>query len=226
LRDEGLVRQLLAQLTTDLSAARLQAGVVKSARTLGVVVGAHYDTGAAVADGSWPPATASPVTDYQPCARPGHHAPHVWLDASHTASTLDLFTGGLVLLTSAPAAWQAAVTAATRSGALARLKDLHAPGWTDAYGIDTTALSWSGPMVTSPGAGQACHRPHTLSSRTPRATILRPHGPTPQSEPAAPKPGTLLRKRTVDLLLTMKHSSNAVTRQDAARRADLGAYRA
>ena len=54
--------------------ARLQAGAVKSARTLGVVLGAHYDTGAFVADGSTPPATANPVTDYQRHATPSSAA--------------------------------------------------------------------------------------------------------------------------------------------------------
>ena len=127
-------RRPLAQLTTELSVARLQGGVAKSARTLGVVLGARYDTGAVVADGS-PPPVADPVTDYQPCARPGHRAPHIWLDTSRTTSMLDLFTSGFVLLTSAPTAWQAAVTAAARSGVPVRLEDPRVQGWTDAYGV-------------------------------------------------------------------------------------------
>lgn len=129
-------RRPLAQLTTELSVARLQAGVAKSARTLGVVLGAYYETGAFVPDGTMPPPTADPIVDYQPCARPGHRAPHVWLDASRTVSTLDLFTGDFVLLTSAPLAWQAAVSAATDSGVTVRLNEVSAPGWSESYGVE------------------------------------------------------------------------------------------
>ena len=165
-------RRPLAQLTTELSVARLQGGVAKSARTLGAVLGARYDTGAFVADGSPPPPVADPVTDYQPCARPGHRAPHVWLDASHTTSMLDLFTGGFVLLTSAPATWQAAVTAAARSGVPIRLEAPPVPGWIDAYGVGS-----DGAVLVRPDGYVAARWP--VPSRQPAlahalSVILRP----------------------------------------------------
>ena len=130
-------RRPLAQLTTKLSAERLQAGVARSARILGVVLGAEYQAGAFVPDGSPPPATTDPVTDYRPCARPGHRAPHLWLDPGRTISTLDLFnTGELTLLTAEPGAWQAAATAAVDNGIPLHVQELRAPAWPGSYEVE------------------------------------------------------------------------------------------
>ncbi len=81
----------------------------------GLVLGYHYVSGAVAGDGTEPP-DADPVADYVPTARPGHRAPHVWLDDS--VSTLDLVDEGLVLLTGTPGAgWAAeAVSALRRDG--------------------------------------------------------------------------------------------------------------
>ena len=87
-------------------------------------------------DGSPPPSAADPVTDYQPCARPGHRAPHLWLDSSRTVSTLDLFTGKFILLTSARGNWHPAVTAASDSGIPVQLTELRPPAWAESYGVE------------------------------------------------------------------------------------------
>ena len=67
----------------------------------GIVLGYPYESPVIVADGSTPPVVTDPVNDYVPTGRPGHRAPHLWLDASESTSTLDLFGSAFVLLTSA-----------------------------------------------------------------------------------------------------------------------------
>ncbi|MBV9195735.1 MAG: FAD-dependent monooxygenase [Solirubrobacterales bacterium] len=105
-------RRPLAEITTSLSVPMLRARGRTSGRTLGIVLGARYEAGALVPDASAPPVLDDPIADYAPCARPGHRAPHLWLDAARTSSTLDLFGGELVLLTAAPDRWEAARAAA------------------------------------------------------------------------------------------------------------------
>ncbi|MBV9537011.1 MAG: FAD-dependent monooxygenase [Solirubrobacterales bacterium] len=101
-------RRPLAELTTSLSIAMLRARGRASGRTLGIVLGAHYEYGAVVPDGTPPPRAGDPIADYVPCARPGHRAPHLWLDDANTSSTLDLFGHEFVLLTRDPTLWQVA----------------------------------------------------------------------------------------------------------------------
>jgi putative polyketide hydroxylase len=67
----------------------------------GIVLGYRYESPVIVADGSTPPVVADPVNDYVPTGGPGHRAPHLWLDASESSSTLDLFGSAFVMLTSA-----------------------------------------------------------------------------------------------------------------------------
>ena len=68
----------------------------------GMIFGAAYASAAVIPDGTPPPAVANPVTDYAPVARPGHRAPHVWLEREgNSISTLDLFGQGFVLLAGA-----------------------------------------------------------------------------------------------------------------------------
>ena len=67
----------------------------------GIVLGYRYESPVIVADGSTPPVVTDPVNDYVPTGRPGHRAPHLWLDASESTSTLDLFGSAFVMLTSA-----------------------------------------------------------------------------------------------------------------------------
>jgi putative polyketide hydroxylase len=130
-------RRPLAQLTASLSARLLQAGVHQSARTLGVVLGARYDDGALIPDGSPAPQVNDPVADYEPCARPGHRAPHHWLDRARITSTLDLFKSTFVICTAEPADWQPAVKEATTAGLPVRIATLPAEA-TRTYGIGPT----------------------------------------------------------------------------------------
>jgi 2-polyprenyl-6-methoxyphenol hydroxylase-like FAD-dependent oxidoreductase len=119
-------RRPLAQLTTSLSARLLQAGGQQSARTLGAVLGARYDDGALTPDGTPAPEVNDPVADYQPCARPGHRAPHHWLDRARTTSTLDLFGSCFVICTADPTRWQLAVIEARVAGFPVRVEMLPA----------------------------------------------------------------------------------------------------
>jgi 2-polyprenyl-6-methoxyphenol hydroxylase-like FAD-dependent oxidoreductase len=67
---------------------------------LGLIFGASYESAAVIADGTSPPLIDDPVTEYVPVARPGHRAPHVWLQRNgERVSTIDLFGRGFVLLT-------------------------------------------------------------------------------------------------------------------------------
>ena len=128
-------RQPLARLTTRLSAELFQAGVVRPARPLGVVLGAGYDSPAIVPDGTPAPEVTNPIADYRPSARPGQRAPHAWLDAARTTSTLDLFGGGFVLLTGDRTAWGSAAASARTTGVPLRVEERDPTTWAGLYGI-------------------------------------------------------------------------------------------
>ena len=67
---------------------------------LGMELGFSYESAAVVPDGSALPETADAVIDYVASGRPGHRAPHVWLErGGKRISTLDLFGCGFTLLT-------------------------------------------------------------------------------------------------------------------------------
>jgi putative polyketide hydroxylase len=128
-------RRPAAQLTTRLSVEALRAGGTRSARTLGVVLGADYDSAAIVPDGTEAVAPADPIAEYRPSARPGQRAPHAWLDAAHSVSTLDLFGGGFVLLTGDESTWRPAVATAAAAGIPVRLEAPDPAAWARAYGV-------------------------------------------------------------------------------------------
>src|SRR5262245_5736581 len=68
----------------------------------GLIFGAAYESAAVIPDGTPAPPIDDPVTQYVPTARPGHRAPHVWLERNGTRiSTIDLFGPRFVLLTGA-----------------------------------------------------------------------------------------------------------------------------
>jgi len=120
----------VAELTAEasLGAARPPASVE------GLVLGAGYASAAIVPDGTPPPEPENPIGDYVPSARPGHRAPHLWLDDAHIQSTLDLFGHGFVLLTTSEGtAWHATVL--ERSGVPIQVHEIHHPDWPDLYGI-------------------------------------------------------------------------------------------
>jgi putative polyketide hydroxylase len=68
--------------------------------TLGYILGTSYESSAVIPDGTAYPGGTSPLRDYLPQARPGSHAPHVWLERKgQCLSTLDLFDRDFTLLT-------------------------------------------------------------------------------------------------------------------------------
>lgn len=104
------------------------------AQTDGLVLGASYESSAVIPDGSSPPTALDPLGDYVPTARPGHRAPHLWLDDAHDLSTLDLFGHGFVLLTTrAGTAWHPVAEGA--SGIPFQVHEIDHPEWPDLYGV-------------------------------------------------------------------------------------------
>lgn len=74
---------------------RLQSSLQEEWYTLGVEMGYRYENSPVIVpDGSLP--TPDHPSDYVQTARPGHRAPHVWLEDGR--STLDLFGHGFTLL--------------------------------------------------------------------------------------------------------------------------------
>ena len=112
---------------------------------VGMVFGAHYESAAAVSDGTALPEVANAITQHVPSARPGSRAPHAWLEREGIRiSTLDLFGGGFVLLTGPDGkAWRddaravaarlgVPLQALTVGDELADVED----AWTAAYGVE------------------------------------------------------------------------------------------
>jgi len=112
--------------------------------------GVTYDSAAVIPDGSSP--VESTVVDYRPTARPGAHAPHVWLEspAGERLSTIDLLHSLFVVL--APPAGQAWIDAA-KGLAEARGAEIDAftigaggdfgdpeGNWAKCYGLDPTGV--------------------------------------------------------------------------------------
>lgn len=125
-------RRPVAELTVEasLGSARPPAPVD------GLVLGASYTSTAVVSDDTPPPAPDDALGQYVPTARPGHRAPHLWLDEARTISTLDLFGESFVLLTSPHAdAWNTAEL--DSSGMPLRRFEIDHPDWANLYGIDT-----------------------------------------------------------------------------------------
>lgn len=93
-------RRPVALATTEASILRdsVEAGLPRAAFD-GVTLGYAYESSAVVPDSTNAADVPDAIHDYVPTARPGHRAPHVWIDqASHRTSTLDLFGDGFVLL--------------------------------------------------------------------------------------------------------------------------------
>jgi 2-polyprenyl-6-methoxyphenol hydroxylase-like FAD-dependent oxidoreductase len=105
---------------------------------LGMELGYRYESSAVVPDGSEPARVDDEVIDYVPDARPGHRAPHVWLERNgERGSTLDLFGPRFTLLAGRDgAAWiEAAASVAASLGLDVAARSIGAPGeWSDATG--------------------------------------------------------------------------------------------
>jgi 2-polyprenyl-6-methoxyphenol hydroxylase-like FAD-dependent oxidoreductase len=114
---------------------------------LGMELGFWYESAAVVPDGTAPPDVEDPVVDYAASGRPGHRAPHVWLEHGGTrSSTLDLFGPGFALLSEGTGeGWsQAAEEAGQRAGVEIATYVIGAGGdycdvdgsWARQYGVD------------------------------------------------------------------------------------------
>jgi 2-polyprenyl-6-methoxyphenol hydroxylase-like FAD-dependent oxidoreductase len=105
---------------------------------LGMELGYRYESSAVVPDGSEPARVDDEVIDYVPDARPGHRAPHVWLERNgERGSTLDLFGPRFTLLAGRDGgAWiEAATSVAASLGLDVAARSIGAPGeWSDATG--------------------------------------------------------------------------------------------
>jgi putative polyketide hydroxylase len=141
---------------------------------LGMELGFHYDSAAVIADATEVPQVADPVIDYVPCGRPGHRAPHVWLERDgRRLSTLDLFGPGFTVLAGARGdVWVAAAPETARRFAVR--VDAYAigasDGWIDTdrvfeqvYGIDAT-----GAVLVRPD-GHVAFRGERLAAQPARA---------------------------------------------------------
>lgn len=103
----------------------------------GLVLGQVYQSAVVIDDATPPPTSADPIGEYQPTGRPGHRAPHLWLD--HGLSTLDLFGTAFVALTD-PAGEPALRAAAQGVRATGIPLDIHiieAAGWHRLFGVET-----------------------------------------------------------------------------------------
>ena len=101
----------------------------------GLVLGYTIQSAAVIDDGTVEPTRRDPVGEYIPMARPGHRAPHLWLDPR--TSTLDLFGSAFVALTD-PAGKPGldhAVDHAGTTGVPLSAHAVEAAGWHDLYGV-------------------------------------------------------------------------------------------
>lgn len=100
--------------------------------TLGIYLGYRYENSPiCVSDGTT--ATEDSPRYYTPTTRPGHRAPHAWLEDGQ--STLDLFGRGLVLLRlgSSPLNVDALVDAAKARNVPLTVVDIASPAVTELY---------------------------------------------------------------------------------------------
>ncbi|MGH8897372.1 MAG: FAD-dependent monooxygenase [Egibacteraceae bacterium] len=173
---EESVRNMQYELRTAASEQDRRAQAARR-QSDGLVLGFAYDSTAIVPDGSAPPQVENPYTDYVPTARPGHLAPHVWLERAGVAvSTIDLLGDGFVLLTGPNGAvWRHAaarvrsalglpLTSHVVGGSEGSLGDPSA-GWPARYG-----LADDGAVLVRPD-GHVAWRSRTLTA-DPQAQLL------------------------------------------------------
>jgi putative polyketide hydroxylase len=121
--------------TVDLSYRLFSGPIRQSSDVLGHVLGMAYETGALIPDGSAAPAPSNPTAEYVPVGRPGHRAPHMWLQANGSRhSTLDLFGHGFVLLSASDRWVAAADRLAGASDVPLESHLIRDRNWSDLYG--------------------------------------------------------------------------------------------
>jgi putative polyketide hydroxylase len=147
-------RQPVAELTVEASLGRAR----PPAPVDGLVLGMIYESDAICTDGTAPPEPQDPVGDYIPVARPGHRAPHMWLDDDNRTSTLDLFGDTFALLTGPEgSAWR--LTPEAETGVPLRVHEIADGRWQKHYGIGP-----DGAVLVRPDghvAWRAVHQPST-----------------------------------------------------------------
>jgi putative polyketide hydroxylase len=121
----------VATAEASLGAARPPASVH------GIVLGYAYESPVVISDGTPLPTVGDPVNDYVPSGRPGHRAPHLWLDASRSRSTLDLFGSTFVVLADTDIYVAAAARVETTTGIPVRAHLIEHERWHDLYGVDS-----------------------------------------------------------------------------------------
>jgi putative polyketide hydroxylase len=104
LENSRMVQQITAAAMAGGSGASTPKDAVAASRRygnfLGMELGFSYESCAVVPDGTEPPEVEDPIIDYVACGRPGHRAPHVWIERDgKRTSTLDLFGRAFTLLT-------------------------------------------------------------------------------------------------------------------------------
>jgi hypothetical protein len=114
---------------------------------LGMELGFYYESSAVVPDGTDPPSPGDAVIDYMPTGRPGHRAPHVWLERDgERCSTLDMFGPGFAVLAGeSGASWVEAARSAGEETGVAPQAVTIGPGadyedeageWQAQYGVE------------------------------------------------------------------------------------------
>jgi putative polyketide hydroxylase len=136
----------LGAAPADLSPDEVLRETRRYGNQIGLELGSIYVSQAVVPDNTDAPAVADPYTDYVPCGRPGHRAPHVWLkDGEDTLSTLDLVSSEFTVLAGPDGgAWEAIVASIGAEfdldiafhtiGGASRLKDVDSL-FCDRYGL-------------------------------------------------------------------------------------------
>jgi putative polyketide hydroxylase len=102
----------------------------------GLVLGHILDSAVITADHTAAPSARGPISQYVPAGRPGHRAPHLWLDDGR--STLDLYGSAFAALTD-PAGKRELDTAAEIARAAGIPLDVHvidAAAWHELYGVE------------------------------------------------------------------------------------------
>lgn len=107
----------------------------------GLVLGYAYRSKAVIDDGTPATEPVDPIGDYVPTARPGHRAPHLWVNVDGgRRSTLDLFGDGFVGLCGAEATASAVESVARGSRIPIRVRKIDDPAFLALYDIGPDGL--------------------------------------------------------------------------------------
>jgi putative polyketide hydroxylase len=141
----------------------------------GLVLGHAFESDAIINDHTPAPRPRDPIGQYLPVAKPGHRAPHIWLDQE--TSTLDLFGQAFVALTDpvGKPGLDRAADLARATGIPLTVHAVDAPEWHDLYGVGSGGVVLVRPdgyvawrSATAPAT------PHLLASALRTAAGHRP----------------------------------------------------